>query len=181
MKDFGLNTIETYIPWNLHEPEPTEYHFQAGLDIHKFILTAQDLDLKVIVRPGPFICAELDFGGLPYWLLKDPKMQVRSSYAPFLEAVERYFDQLMPILTPLQSTNGGPIIAMQLENEYGGYGNDLAYLASLYEIMTQRGVNVLMFTSDIAHDGNLQAGILPGLLPTINLSDHTLQKIQETS
>lgn len=112
MRAFGLNTVETYVPWNLHEPRPGEFHFEGMLDIVKFIETANDVGLKVIVRPGPYICSEWDFGGLPSWLLKDPAMQVRCGYPPFLAAVDRFFDALLPQLVPLQSTRGGPVIAM---------------------------------------------------------------------
>lgn len=170
MRDFGLNTVETYVPWNLHEPEPGEYHFDGGLDLAEFIRLAGELDLKVIVRPGPYICSEWDFGGLPYWLLKDPQMVVRSSYPPYLEAVESYFDHLFPILTPLQSSKGGPIIAMQVENEYGGFANDQIYLACLHESLRAHGVDVLLFTSDTPYDGNQQAGGLPDVLPTVNFA-----------
>lgn len=179
MRDFGLNTVETYIPWNLHEPEPTEFTFEGGLDIAAYIKLAQEVGLNVIIRPGPFICAEWEFGGLPYWLLKDPHMQVRCSYAPFLEAVDAYFDRLFAILSPLQSTQGGPIIAMQLENEYGGYGNDVAYLTSLHESMVKRGVDVLLFTSDTPYDGNLQSGSLPGILPTLDFAYDAKSKFEK--
>ncbi|MBV6395761.1 MAG: Beta-galactosidase [Anaerolineales bacterium] len=138
MKAFGLNTVETYAAWNLHEPRPGQFHFDGMLDIVKFVETAGDLGLKVIVRPGPYICSEWDFGGLPSWLLKDPHMQVRCAYPPYLAAVDRFFDALLPRLAPLQSTRGGPIIAMQVENEYGSYGNDKIYLRHLADTMRAR-------------------------------------------
>src|SRR5512147_103211 len=128
MRVFGLNTVETYVAWNLHEPRPGEFHFESGLDLVRFIEIAAEVGLHVIVRPGPYICSEWDFGGLPFWLLKDPTMQVRCAYPPFLAAVDRFFDELLPKLVSLQSTNGGPIIAMQVDNEYGSYGNDEVYL-----------------------------------------------------
>jgi beta-galactosidase len=167
---FGLNTVETYVAWNLHEPRPGEFHFEAGLDLVKYIETAAQVGLKVILRPGPYICSEWDFGGLPYWLLKDPHMQVRCSYPPYLEAVDRYFDVLLPPLVPLQATHGGPIIAMQVENEYGSYGQDKAYLQHLVDKMRGCGIDVLLFTSDGPRDGTLQGGTLPGLLPTVNFA-----------
>ena len=101
MRAFGLNTVETYVAWNLHEPRPGEFHFEDRLDLARFIEIAADVGLKVIVRPGPYICSEWDFGGLPAWLLKDPAMQVRCAYPPYLAAVDRYFDALLPRLTPL--------------------------------------------------------------------------------
>ena len=170
MRAFGLNTLETYIVWNLHEPQPGEFRFEGMLDLVKFIQLADEVGLKVIVRPGPYICSEWDFGGLPYWLLKDPAMQVRCAYPPYLKAVERYFDALLPRLAPLQSTHGGPIIAMQVENEYGSYGNDKGYLRFLAEGMRKRGIDSFLLTSDGPRDGCLQGGTLPEVFKTVNFA-----------
>lgn len=170
MRAFGLNTVETYVPWNLHEPRPGEFHFEGMLDIVKFIEMANDVGLKVIVRPGPYICSEWDFGGLPSWLLKDPAMQVRCAYPPYLAAVDRYFDVLLPLLTPLQSTRSGPIIAMQVENEYGTYGNDKVYLRHLADGMKVRGIDSFLFTSDGPRDICLQGGTLPDIFKTVNFA-----------
>ena len=170
MRAFGLNTVETYVPWNLHEPRPGEFHFEDMLDIVKFIEMANDVGLKVIVRPGPYICSEWDFGGLPSWLLKDPAMQVRCAYPPYLAAVDRYFDVLLPLLTPLQSTRSGPIIAMQVENEYGTYGNDKVYLRHLADGMKARGIDSFLFTSDGPRDICLQGGTLPDIFKTVNFA-----------
>jgi beta-galactosidase len=168
LKAMGLNTVETYIAWNQHEPRPGEFHFEGGLDVVRFIQQAQDLDLNVIIRPGPYICAEWDFGGLPAWLLADPNMRVRCFYPPYLAAVDRYLDALLPRLAPLQITQGGPIIAMQVENEYGYYGNDKTYLRYLEAAYLERGIEVLLFTSDGPKDEGLQAGGLKHLLKTAN-------------
>jgi len=170
MKAFGLNTVETYVPWNLHEPRSGEFYFDGILDIVKFIETVNDLGLKVIVRPGPYICSEWDFGGLPSWLLKDPAMQVRCAYPPYLAAVDRFFDALLPMLAPLQSTQGGPIIAMQVENEYGSYGNDKVYLRHLADGMRTRGIDSFLFTSDGPRDNCLQGGTLPDVFKTVNFA-----------
>ncbi len=170
MKAFGLNTVETYIAWNLHEPQPGEFDFEGMLDVVRFVEIAAELGLKVIIRPGPYICAEWDFGGLPYWLLKDPAMQVRCAYPPYLEAVERYFEALLPRLAPLQSTRGGPVIALQVENEYGSYGNDKVYLRALVEGMRKRGIDSFLFTSDGPRDGCLQGGTLPEVFKTVNFA-----------
>ncbi len=169
-RQFGLNTVETYLPWNLHEPRPGEYHFEKRLDLVRFIEIAAKLGLKVILRPGPYICSEWDFGGLPAWLLKDPQMQVRCSYPPFLAAVDRYFDTLLPLLVPLQSSRGGPVIAIQVENEYGGYGSDRSYLEHLVNGLRSRGVDSFLFTSDGAHDTPLQTGTLPAVFKTVNFA-----------
>ena len=170
MHAFGLNTVETYVAWNLHEPRPGEFHFDGMLDIVKFIETANDVGLKVIVRPGPYICSEWDFGGLPAWLLKDPNMQVRCAYPPYLAAVDRFFDVLLPMLVSLQSTRGGPIIAMQVENEYGSYGNDKVYLRHLADGMRARGIDSFLFTSDGPRDNCLQGGTLPDVFKTVNFA-----------
>ena len=169
-KSFGLNTVETYVAWNLHEPRPGEFHFDGGLDISRFIEIAADLGLKVILRPGPYICSEWDFGGLPAWLLKDPCMQVRCMYPPYLEAVDRFFDDLLSRLTSLLGSNGGPIIAVQLENEYGSFGNDQEYLQYLEDGLRKRGVDVFLFTSDGPSDHHMQGGSLPHLLKTVNFA-----------
>ena len=170
MRAFGLIPVETYVPWNLHEPRPGEFHFEGMLDIVKFIEMANDVGLKVIVRPGPYICSEWDFGGLPAWLLKDPAMQVRCAYPPFLAAVDRFFDALLPLLAPLQSTRGGPVIAMQVENEYGSYGNDKVYLRHLADGMKARGIDSFLFTSDGPRDTCLQGGTLPDVFKTVNFA-----------
>ncbi len=186
LRGLGLNTVETYVAWNLHEPRPGEFHFNGMLDIERFVRIAADLGLKVIVRPGPYICSEWDFGGLPAWLLKDPAMRIRCAHPAYLAAVDRYFDALLPRLAPLQVTRGGPIIAMQVENEYGSYGDDKTYLRYLADGMRARDIDVLLFTSDGAQDALLQAGTLPDVLKTVNfgsraaLAFETLRRWQPT-
>ncbi|PYI51788.1 glycoside hydrolase family 35 protein [Paenibacillus flagellatus] len=168
LKACGFNTVETYVAWNVHEPQPGRFDFEGIADIERFIRTAGELGLFVIVRPSPYICAEWEFGGLPAWLLADPGMKLRCYHKPFLDRVDAYFDELLPRLVPLQSTNGGPIIAMQIENEYGSYGNDIRYLNHLRQSMIERGVDVLLFTSDGPTDAMLQGGTVPGVLATVN-------------
>lgn len=168
LKACGFNTVETYVAWNMHESKPGKFCFEGICDIVRFIETAQRVGLYVIVRPGPYICTEWEFGGLPAWLLKDPGMRIRCGYKPYIEAVDRFFDALLPRLVPYLSTNGGPIIAMQVENEYGSFGNDLEYLEYLKKGMEDRGIDVLLFTSDGPTDVMLQGGTLPGVLKTVN-------------
>ncbi len=168
LKACGLNTVEAYVPWNLHEPKPGQFYFEGLGDIVRFIETAGELGLHVIVRPGPYICAEWEFGGFPPWLLQDPDIRLRCYDVSYLEKVDRYFDALLSRLKPLQCTNGGPIIAMQVENEYGSYGNDKKYLNYLKEGMIRRGIDVLLFTSDGPTDEMLQAGTLPDVFKTVN-------------
>ncbi|MFC1461034.1 beta-galactosidase family protein [Verrucomicrobiota bacterium] len=168
MRMMGLNTLETYVAWNMHEPRPGEFVFDGWMDLVKYIEIAGELGLKVIVRPGPYICSEWDFGGLPAWLLKDPAMRLRCSYGPYLDAVERFFSELLTRLAPLQISNGGPLIAMQIENEYGSYGNDKTYLRRLEQKMRLEDISVLLLTSDGATDSMLQYGTLPHILKTAN-------------
>lgn len=144
----GLNTVETYVPWNYHEPKKGEFVFDGMLNIEKFIQTAQNLGLYVIVRPGPYICAEWDFGGLPAWLLKDKNIKLRCWDKKYLKAVEDYFNVLIPKLVPYLETNGGKIIAVQVENEYGSFGRDKKYLYWLRNLMKNLGLDVQLFTSD---------------------------------
>ena len=168
LKAMGLNTLETYVCWNLHEPRPGRFDFSGRLDLARYIELAAELDLMVIVRPGPYICSEWDLGGLPAWLLKDPAMRLRCMYPPYLKAVDRFFDALLERLVPLQASRGGPIVAMQVENEYGSYGNDKAYLRHLADGLRRRGFDGLLFTSDGTEDWMLQGGTLPDVLKTVN-------------
>lgn len=164
----GFNAVETYVAWNLHEPREGEFVFEGMADVERFIRLAGELGLLVILRPSPYICAEWEFGGLPSWLLADPAMRLRCSDPPFLEKVKAYYDELLPRLKPLLCTSGGPIVAMQIENEYGSYGNDKNYLNFLRETMIAGGMDVLLFTSDGSEDYMLQGGTLPGTLATLN-------------
>lgn len=160
LKYCGLNTVETYIPWNFHEPKKGQFNFEGMADLVRFIELAGELKLHVIVRPSPYICAEWEFGGLPAWLLEDSDMRLRCYHKPFLDHVDDYYDELLPRLKPLLCTNGGPIIALQIENEYGSYGNDKPYLNHLKHAMISRGMDVLLFTSDGPEDAMLQGGML---------------------
>ncbi len=168
LKMCGFNTVETYVPWNMHEPEQGGFCFEGMLDLVAFVKKADAMNLKVIVRPSPYICAEWEFGGLPAWLLADPGMRLRCAYPPFLRGVDGWFDAVLPKLVPLQVTRGGPILAMQIENEYGSYGNDKAYLQHLQQGMISRGVDVPLFTSDGPEDLMLSGGTLPGVFKTVN-------------
>lgn len=148
LKAVGLNTVETYVPWNFHEKKKGEFDFSGMLNIEKFVRTAQDLGLYVIVRPGPYICAEWDLGGLPAWLLKDKNIRLRCWDKKYIRAVEEFFKVLIPKLLPFQESNGGKLIAMQVENEYGSFGRDKKYLYWLRGLMKELGVTCQLFTSD---------------------------------
>lgn len=168
LKAMGCNTVETYVPWNMHEPKKGQFNFSGMLDIERFIKTAQELGLYVIVRPSPYICAEWEFGGLPAWLLKEDGMRLRGCYEPYLKHVKEYYDRLFQILTPLQITKGGPVIMFQVENEYGYYGDDTNYLLTLMEYMKDAGVDVPYVTSDGPWGDALACGKVPGTLTTAN-------------
>ena len=159
LKALGFNTVETYLPWNMHEPQKGVFNFQGILDIEAFLQTAQDLGLYAIIRPSPFICAEWEFGGLPAWLINE-NMRIRSSDEAFLQAVASYYDELLPRLTPRLLDNGGNILMMQVENEYGSYGEDKAYLRAIRQLMEERGVTCPLFTSDGPWRATLRAGTL---------------------
>lgn len=182
LKACGFNTVETYTAWNIHEPQEEKFCFEGIADVEKFIQIADELGLYVIVRPSPFICAEWEFGGLPAWLLKDKNMRLRCFYKPYLEKIDKYYDVLMKKLRPLLSTNGGNIIAMQIENEYGSYGNDKEYLKYLKEALIQRGIDVPLFTSDGPDDVMLQGGTLEDVYKTGNFGSRAkinFDKIKE--
>lgn len=168
LKLAGFNTVETYTCWNLHEPKPGEFDFDGILDIERFVKTAQKVGLYCIVRPGPYICAEWDFGGLPAWLLKDKNMQIRCMYPDFLVCIERYYKELLSRLRPLLQSNGGNIIAMQVENEYGSYGNDKEYLSFVEKLTRDCGIDCLLFTSDGNWKNMISGGSLPHLYKVLN-------------
>lgn len=174
LKACGLNTVETYVAWNLHEPKEGSFCFEGLADLPAFIEIARELGLFVILRPGPFICAEWEFGGLPAWLLKQEGIRLRCDSKPFLQSVDQYFDVLFDRIRPQLCTKGGPIIAAQVENEYGSYGNDAGYLEYLKNGLMRRGVDVLLFTSDGPGDVMLQGGSLPGVLKTVNFGSDSV-------
>lgn len=155
LRAMGALAVETYVPWNLHEPKKDVYDFGEGknemskfLDIVSFIKMAREEDLLVILRPGPYICAEWDFGGLPSYLIK-LKAKIRTSDPVYMQRVELYFSKLLPLVEPLQVYKGGPIIMFQVENEYGALHDvDHIYMIKLKEIMVRYGIQGLFFTAD---------------------------------
>ena len=176
LKAMGCNTVETYIPWNFHEPNRGEFNFEGDHDVCQFVRIAQELGLWVIIRPAPYICAEWEFGGFPAWLLAQDGMRFRCNYEPYMKEFLAYFDELLPRLAPLQITNGGPIIMMQVENEYGSYGDDKEYLAKLRDGMIERGINVPLVTSDGPEHDMLACGKVDGVFQTGNFGSHTKER-----
>ena len=178
LKALGCNTVETYLPWNMHEPSKGVFCFDGMLDIVRFVKLAQELDLYVILRPSPYICAEWDFGGMPAWLLAEDGMRFRTYYEPFLKHVDDYYQELMKHLTPLQIDRGGPVIMMQVENEYGTFGNDKKYLESLRDMMIKYGVTVPLVTSDGPETFALDVGTIDGVFPTANFGSDPASRFQ---
>jgi len=163
----GLNTVSIYVFWNQHEPRPGQFNFTGDADIAQFVRLAQKEGLWVILRPGPYCCAEWEFGGYPWWLLKQPGLQVRSQDPAFLEAAGAYLKKLGEQLAPLQITHGGPIILMQVENEYGSYGRDHDYMAKIRDLDRAAGFDVPFFTAD-GGGRMMDGGHLPDALPGLN-------------
>ncbi|XP_051674495.1 beta-galactosidase [Oryctolagus cuniculus] len=170
MKMAGLNAIQTYVPWNFHELRPGQYQFSGDHDVEQFLRLAHELGLLVILRPGPYICAEWDMGGLPAWLLEKESIVLRSSDPDYLAAVDKWLGVLLPKMKPLLYQNGGPIITVQVENEYGSYFScDYDYLRFLQKrFHYYLGDSVLLFTTDGAHKKFLQCGALQGLYATVD-------------
>ena len=163
----GLNTIETYVFWNEHETSPGKFEFSGQKDVGEFIREAQQEGLFVILRPGPYICAEWELGGLPPWLLRDPEMVVRSSNPAFITATSRWLKRLGEELAPLQIGNGGPIIAVQVENEYGSFGSDHAYMEQIHHLLLNSGFDrAMLYTADGA--SFLDKGSLSELPAAVN-------------
>ncbi len=176
LKAMGCNTVETYIAWNVHEPKKGVFEFEGRYDLVKFVRTAQELGLYVILRPSPYICAEWEFGGLPAWLLAEDGMRLRACHESFLKHVREYYDRLFPLITPLQITEGGPVILMQVENEYGYYGDDTRYMETMRDMMLERGVTVPLITSDGPFEESLSCGCLDGIHPTGNFGSRTKER-----
>ncbi|KAJ8920358.1 hypothetical protein NQ315_005222 [Exocentrus adspersus] len=186
----GLNAVATYIAWNLHEPENGVFDFGNGgsemedfLDLEEFMKTAQEEDLFVILRSGPFICAEYNFGGFPTWLLRENHIEFRTTDETYMKYVTRYFNTLLPILEKYQFTKGGPVIAFQIENEYGNqesrnFRPQKEYLEELHQIFSNNGIVELLVTADspLSHG---DAGALPGVfLQTANLGASPEQQFE---
>ena len=147
LKACGFNAVETYIAWNLHEPQKGKFDFSGICDIEKFLRLSQKIGLWAIVRPGPYICAEWDGGGLPCWLLSNG-CALRCSDEKYLSHVKEYFKILLPKLKKHLYGHGGNVIALQIENEYGSYGNDKEYLRFLQSLYREFEMDCLWFTSD---------------------------------
>jgi beta-galactosidase len=175
-KAMGLNTIGTYVFWNLHEPQRGKYDFSGNNDIAAFVKIAQEEGLWVILRPSPYVCAEWEFGGYPFWLQNIKGLEVRSKEPKYLEAYRNYIMAVGKQLAPLQVNRGGNILMVQIENEYGSYGSDKEYLDINRKMFIEAGFDGLLYTCDPAAD--VEKGHLPGLLPAVNGVDDP-QRVKE--
>ncbi len=162
MKDFGLTAIETYVPWNMHEPKEGQFDFSGMLDLRAFLDICVELDLKVLLRPAPYICSEFELGGIPSWLLKDRSMVLRKNHEKWLSPMRRYYERLCREFLPYLCTNGGPIIMVAIENEYGFMGDDRSYMEAVKAILAENGVDVPFFTTDPYGTNGNNAGIING-------------------
>ncbi len=168
-KAMGCNAIAAYVFWNHHETAEGLFDFATGnRDLARFLRLVQAEGLWVILRPGPYVCAEWDFGGIPPYLLRIPDLKIRCLDPRYMEAAERYMKRLAAVVRPLLVTSGGPILMLQVENEYGSYGNDRAYLGRLREVWVTAGIDVPFYTADGATPSDLEAGHLEGAAVGLN-------------
>uniref|UniRef100_A0A3P9P040 Beta-galactosidase-1-like protein 2 n=1 Tax=Poecilia reticulata TaxID=8081 RepID=A0A3P9P040_POERE len=173
----GINTLTTYVPWSLHQPEKDVFNFHMQLDLEAYISLAAELGLWVILCPGPYISADMDLGGLPSWLLRDENMRLRTMHPGFIQAVNTYFDKLIPKVVPLQFNKGGPIIAVQIENEYGSFAKDQRYMLFIKEALQSRGIREVFLTSDKSN--SFKSGGVDGALRAIKLWKLNQRIVQE--
>jgi len=184
LKGLGCNAAEVYVPWNMHQPTPGEFHFEGRLNLPAFLELCRDMELDVLLRPGPYICAEWDFGGLPWWLMDRPDpVPLRSSDARYLCSVDEWWLKgLFPRVRPHLGSNGGPVIALQLENEFGYWGKDEEYLQHLRDLVLD-GLGPdgpLLFTSDGTFlPYNQENGGLEGVLRTANFGSDPSRRLAE--
>lgn len=173
----GANTVDTYVAWNFHERVEGDVRFDGWRDIERFIRLAGDIGLDVFLRPSPYICAEWSNGGIPSWL-SGRVAALRTSDAGFLAAVDAWYDELIPRLVPLQASHGGPIVAIQIENEYGSFGSDAAYLAHLREGLRCRGMVEMLTTADGITGDMIEHGSVPGAMATFTFGTGVARAVE---
>ncbi|HWR84991.1 MAG TPA: beta-galactosidase family protein, partial [Rhodoglobus sp.] len=173
----GLNTIETYVAWNAHEPRRGEWDATGWNDLGRFLDLIAAEGLHAIVRPGPYICAEWHNGGLPVWLTATPGIGLRRSEPQYLEAVTGYLRRVYDIVAPRQLDAGGPVVLVQIENEYGAYGSDTAYLEELVRVTRDAGITVPLTTVDQPQPDMLRAGTLPELHTTGSFGSRAAERL----
>ncbi|MCM3779479.1 glycoside hydrolase family 35 protein [Microbacterium hydrocarbonoxydans] len=172
----GLNTVETYVAWNAHEPRRGEWDATWWNDLGRFLDLIQAEGMDAIVRPGPYICAEWHNGGLPIWLTAGGR-ELRSSEPTFLADVSEYLRRVYEIVAPRQIDRGGPVVLVQIENEYGAYGADSAYLEALVALTRDAGITVPLTTVDQPTDRMLADGSLPSLHKTASFGSRSAERL----
>lgn len=172
MKDFGLTAVTTYVPWNLHEPKRGEYCFEGICDLEYFLQLSQECGLKVLLRCSPYLCGEFEMGGLPSWLLQDRTLCLRSSDKAYLDPLDEYNKVLCDKIRPYLYTNGGPIILVGLENEYGSFGDDLDYLKHLCDFYTNEKIDVPFVSANGVDNFKYINGTLPNNWNGIDTGAH---------
>ncbi len=171
-KALGMNAVCMYVFWNIHEQQEGVFDFSGQNDIAAFVRLCQKHGMKVIVRPGPYVCAEWEMGGLPWWLLKKRDIKLREKDPYFMERVKLFEEKVGEQLAPLTADKGGPIIMVQVENEYGSYGEDKPYVSSIRDILRKVGFDkTLLFQCDWST--NFEKNALPDLLWTMNFGTGT--------
>src|SRR5262245_1399379 len=165
-KAMGLNTVCAYLFWNMHEPRPGEFNWKNDANVAEFCRIAQQEGLWVILRPGPYACAEWEMGGFPWWLLKHDDIKLRTRDPHYLNPVRRYLKEVGRELGPLQITHGGPILMVQVENEYGFYGKDADYMGDVRQALLDAGFDVPLFACNPAD--HLRDGYRADLFPVVN-------------
>jgi len=180
IKAMGLNTVATYIFWNYHETAPGVWDFKTGnRNLREFVKLAADEGLMVILRPGPYACAEWEFGGYPWWLVKNKELVIRTNNKPFLDSCNVYINKLIDQVRDLQITKGGPVIMIQAENEFGSYvaqrkdiplSEHKIYSHAIKDQLLKAGVDVPLFTSD--GSWLFEGGFIEGATPTANGEDN---------
>jgi beta-galactosidase len=166
MRAMGMNTVCAYLFWNFHEFKQGTYDWSGQADVAEFCRIAQEENLWVILRPGPYACAEWDGGGLPWWLLKKPDIQLRSQDPDFLKAATAWLKDVGRELGPLQVTRGGPILMAQVENEYGFYGKDAAYMGKIRQALIDAGFDIPLFACNPPY--TLKNGLRDDLFQVVN-------------
>ncbi|EPB69728.1 glycosyl hydrolase family 35 [Ancylostoma ceylanicum] len=179
VRALGFNAIQYYIPWNFHEVYEGEYDFSGMRNFTEFSRIAYDLGMYTLIRVGPYICAEWENGGLPWWLLKKNISMMRTSEQRFKEEVSKWFSVLLPIVKPMLRQNNGPVLMVQVENEYGSYeGGYTAWLRDLFK--SHLGEETVLYTTDGGSNSLLKCGTVPDTLTTVDFGPTAEKKINSS-
>ncbi|KHJ83558.1 beta-galactosidase domain protein, partial [Oesophagostomum dentatum] len=182
VRALGFNAIQYYIPWNFHEIYEGKYDFSGIRDFVEFTRIAYDLGMYSLVRVGPYICGEWENGGLPWWLLKKNISMMRTSEEGFKKEVEKWFGVLLPKIKPLLRQNDGPVLMIQVENEYGSYSAcDRNYTSWLRDLIwSYLGNETVLYTTDGGSTSNLKCGAIPDVLATVDFGPTSEKNINSS-